>query len=84
MSTQVIDPCNDCGESTAWGSGNFVNRMSADDGWLCAGCMSRDCDRCEDSIPLDEDYYAPNGDNVHYDCMNAEEKIIWEMEWEAS
>ena len=63
------DPCHDCGESTAPGSGHFVNRVGWDDGWKCAGCMVRDCDRCDDPIPLDEDYYAPNGDNVHHDCL---------------
>ncbi len=45
----VKDPCVDCGVSTAFGSGNFVNRIPADrrledgtviDGYMCATCQS--------------------------------------------
>ena len=48
-SDDVKDPCVDCGESTAFGSGNFVNRIPADrrledgtviDGYMCPTCQS--------------------------------------------
>jgi hypothetical protein len=35
----VPDPCQSCGVSTAPGSGRFVNRIPADDGWGCALCF---------------------------------------------
>ena len=38
--------CRDCGEDTSFGSGKFVNRIPADDGWVCAECMLFDCDEC--------------------------------------
>jgi len=33
------DPCVQCGHSTAFGSGRFVNRIPADGGWGCALCF---------------------------------------------
>lgn len=42
MVTDIGDKCIDCHESTAWGSGKFVNRIPADNeteaGYLCADC----------------------------------------------
>ncbi len=35
------EACRDCGHSVTWGSGRFVNRVPADDEWLCAECISR-------------------------------------------
>ena len=52
--------CQDCGDSVAWGSGKFVNRIPADD-WLCAECASLECDRCGGRIPLDEDIAIDDG-----------------------
>ncbi len=49
------DPCELCGESTAPGSGRWVNRLGYDDGWACAECMALDCERCGKPITLDED-----------------------------
>lgn len=46
----VADPCFGCGESTAWGSGRYVNRVPADktaegqDGYWCDECLSDDED----------------------------------------
>ena len=37
----VLDPCQSCGISTAPGSGRFVNRIPADDGWGCALCFEQ-------------------------------------------
>jgi len=61
-------PCIHCGEPTAFGSGNFVNRLRADtdfelpdgtteyrDGYSCAKCQYFDCQRCDKPIYLDED-----------------------------
>lgn len=93
--------CVFCSEDTSFGSGNFVNRIGADtydedtkeyrDGYACAGCMSTECDRCDGSIPMDEDCtpYDVYGDDdpgefsdgsfrVCHDCLTEEEKQIWE------
>jgi len=51
----VSDTCIDCGDDTAWGSGKYVNRVPADDGYLCADCQLLECDLCEETIELDCD-----------------------------
>ena len=56
----MIETCQDCGDSVAWGSGKFVNRIPADE-WLCAECASLECDRCGGRIPLDEDIAIDDG-----------------------
>jgi len=42
MSENVGDLCIDCMQSTAWGSGRFINRIPADNGerngFLCYEC----------------------------------------------
>lgn len=56
---EIGDRCVDCGESTAFGSGRFVNRFGACvdvttnrgeavtvDGWRCEECHAVECDRC--------------------------------------
>lgn len=55
----VQDPCVECGNSTAPGSGRWVNRLSVDDGWKCVECLGSpfDCDRCGEPIPFDEDSF---------------------------
>jgi hypothetical protein len=55
MFDQVIDPCQVCGTSTAFGSGNFVNRVGYDEGWACAQCIAYECDACDQKIELDTD-----------------------------
>lgn len=54
--SEVVDPCIECGNSTAFGSGRFVNRIPADngevDGWMCAECQAVGCDECQ-QISLD-------------------------------
>jgi len=62
------DNCVFCGESTAFGSGRFVNRIGADhhdeetgehrDGFACSDCVALDCDRCGEKIDHDEDITA--------------------------
>ena len=68
----IGDYCVDCLQSTAFGTGRFVNRIPADrdvedekgnylgvrDGWLCPECNFRECDRCGEPIYCDEDITA--------------------------
>ena len=57
LTETVIDPCVECGLSTAPGSGRWVNRLPADDGFKCIECLGSvfECDRCGEDIPFDED-----------------------------
>ena len=69
----IGDYCVDCLQSTAFGTGRFVNRIPADrdvedeegnylgvrDGWLCPECNFWECDRCDEKIYCDEDI-TPN------------------------
>lgn len=48
------------------------------EGWGCRDCMARPCDRCDHMIPMDEDVYAPNRDNCHYDCLTSPEQEWYE------
>ena len=51
---EETEPCVECGESTAFGSGRFVDRLGWDDGWKCADCRLSPCDICgEEFIELD-------------------------------
>ena len=34
--------CILCGEDTSFGSGRFVNRIPADDNYMCAECQNND------------------------------------------
>jgi hypothetical protein len=83
----VGNHCVHCGCDTAFRSGNFVNRIPADDGekvgFMCADCQCVECDRC--SQPTLE-YWTGIGDNmiatgeaVCDDCLTpTESKIAWE------
>ena len=65
----IGDYCVECLQSTAFGSGRFVNRIPADrdiedeegnhlgnrDGYLCSECNFWECDRCDEKIYCDED-----------------------------
>ena len=66
---QVIDPCEICAESTAFGSGNFVNRIGYDEGWACANCAGYECDLCDKNIYLDEDHSINEEGHYHWDCL---------------
>ena len=91
--------CVFCGEDTAFGSGRFVNRIPADtyhelddgteeyrDGYACAECMASECGRCDEEIPLDEDYSVDNGHTrLHWHCLTDQEKAICDRDvydWE--
>lgn len=73
------DPCVHCGESTAFGSGRFVNRIGWDDGWACAECAGSECSECGKQIPLDEEvrvHEVPFDEmtgfhDYHSDCYDA-------------
>jgi hypothetical protein len=68
-----IDPCVYCGESTAFGFGKFVNRLSVDDGWGCAECSGFECDGCDKQIYLDSDVSDSNGEgHYHEQCVPQE------------
>lgn len=52
----VVDPCVECGETTVFGSGRFVNRIPAERegpdggslvGFLCPDCLAEHCDVCK-------------------------------------
>ena len=64
----IGDYCVECLQSTVFGTGKFVNRISADrdvydgdkyignrEGWLCSDCNWHECDRCDEKIYCDED-----------------------------
>ena len=66
----IGDYCVECLQSTAFGTGRFVNRIPADrdvedeegnylgrrDGYLCTECNFTECDRCNEKIYCDEDF----------------------------
>ena len=80
--------CFYCNKSTAFGSGLFVNRLpvfeDSMEGFACAECMQLECDRCEDLIPLDEDYTLDECSpldgayRVHEHCLHNKEKAFFE------
>ena len=65
----IGDYCVNCLQSTAFGSGRFVDRLPADrdvedeegthlgvrNGYLCSECNFWECDRCDEKIYCDED-----------------------------
>ena len=50
----MSEDCIECGHSTAFGSGRFVNRLPADngerDGWLCPECLAETCETCGEEV----------------------------------
>jgi hypothetical protein len=71
----VIDPCHYCGESTAFGSGKFVNRLPVEDGWGCAECSGFACDKCYKQIYLDTDVRDKDGYFYHATCLPVGEHV---------
>jgi hypothetical protein len=47
---QSPDLCIECNEDTSFGSGRFVNRIPADDQYMCAECQMIDCNRCNNKV----------------------------------
>lgn len=67
----VLETCNECGCSVAFGSGNYVNRVPADDGWLCPECLAIECDEC--GVPsIDWDH--PSHDDTAIWCVDCLDK----------
>jgi len=71
--------CNECGKDTSFGTGLFVNRVVADNGYLCPICMQLDCDRCSFPIEVDDDIRINGETIIHYNCATAEEKEILQL-----
>ena len=44
------EPCIDCKKDTQLGSGNFVNRIPAEDSFICAECQLVRCDVCKAEV----------------------------------
>ena len=44
------------------------------DGYACADCMSWECDRCDEMIPMDEDISA-------YDIYGEEKSLLDDQSW---
>ena len=77
----IGDLCTSCHESTAFGSGRFVNRIPSigamdddgysESGWMCEECQSEPCDRCgELSAGL---WQLQDDEFVCGDCITDEE-----------
>lgn len=68
--TPGTDVCLECGNSTAFGSGRFVNRIPAAEGnrhgWLCWDCYALPCDHCG---ALCDDGFADDGTVTCDDCQ---------------
>lgn len=83
--------CVFCGDDTSFGSGKYVNRVPAEDGYACAECMTLECCRCGKPIDLDEDVtpYDVTGGcefddgafRVHEDCLTDKESELFNAEF---
>ncbi len=82
--------CVECSCDTSFGSMKFVNRIPADDGFLCARCSAFTCDRCDQLIAIDEDltpqdvfgdntsrwFFSDGSDRICESCLTPLEKAI--------
>jgi hypothetical protein len=73
----MSENCIHCGEPTERGSGKFVDRIPADDGWACAECAGYECDECHQGIYIDTETRVDNEENgvwhygnYHEDCYD--------------
>jgi len=69
----VTDNCIYCNEPTAFGSGNFVNRIPADthdddgtyrSGFMCSNCQCEPCHHCKELI---DDFII--ADDANFYCI---------------
>ena len=92
--TASIDPCVYCGNSTAFGSGRFVNRIPVEEGWGCADCSGYECDRCDKQIYLDAEItpdqcgmdteeFSDGNRHVCESCLTAHESSQYHKERES-
>ena len=66
----VPQVCIHCGDSVKLGSGKFVNRVPADDGYVCWECMMDPCDKCGQVDDLNTvDYFHEDLTPAHF-CDN--------------
>ena len=66
----MTEECKDCGDSVAWGSGKYVNRLPAESGFfICADCQCIECDKCHQDVI--EWGHPPHDDTVIwcFDCL---------------
>jgi len=84
----IGDYCVECLQSTAFGTGRFVNRIPADRD-VEDECNFWECDRCDKKIYYDEDItadmvYGEDRDfsdgayRVHEECLTKEEKELFD------
>lgn len=68
--TDIGDLCTECHQSTAFGSGRFVNRIPSDNGveqgWMCEECQCLECERCGEGTT--DYWYVDNGEAVEIVC----------------
>jgi len=67
----TVDPCVECGNSTAFGSGRFMDRLGWEDGWKCPECQETKCEMCGE---LSIHYGGYEGMIVCDDCYPDEEE----------
>ena len=85
----IGDYCVNCLQSTAFGSGRFVDRLPADrdvedeegthlgvrNGYLCSECNFWECDRCDEKIYCDEDITAYDVFGEHKDFSDGAYRV---------
>lgn len=63
------DNCIECNRSTAFGTGLYVNRIPAENGFLCPDCQQVECASCAEMTS--ETYFNESfNDVVCYDCRH--------------
>ena len=73
--------CTSCGEDTSFGSGRFVNRIPADDTYMCAECQMVECDMCDEKTL--EYHVTLDGEWICDDCKpKCNPNIFEENEYE--
>jgi len=60
--------CIECKQDTSFGTGKFINRIPADNGYLCSDCQELECDVCHNKVL---DYELEDGQVFCIDCMEA-------------
>ena len=71
--------CTHCHRDTSFGSGLFVNRIPSstetEDGYMCPDCQMYECDRCDELIGVDDDFWLEETyERSHYECLTQQEK----------
>lgn len=68
--------CEICGDSVKFGSGKFVNRVPANDAFICAECMAEPCDICGtmDAELNTIEHEDGNPTQICDDCLEKSEK----------